>query len=96
MHIYKMSEWESGAGGAWYCNDIEDLGNNSGVWWHPARILDIPPSDLVKLLIDKYKVDNISYNYENNVLIYSWKSQAEMRKFKNFINQKAREKNYRI
>lgn len=94
-HLYKMSEWQS-ASGLWYCNDTEDLGSGSGRWWIPARILGIPPVMFVDLLMKDFKVDNISYNKEKDVLVYSWKSQAAMRKFKNWINKQAREANFVI
>ena len=25
-HLFKMSEWQSGAGDRWYCGDTEDIG----------------------------------------------------------------------
>lgn len=95
-HLFKMTEWESGAGDRWYCNDTSDLGNGSGLWYHPARMLNISPAEFVKMLVEKYQPDNISYNFETNVLVYSWSSQTAMRKFKNQINKIAREKNYQI
>ena len=50
--------------------------------------------EYVNLLITKFKPDNISYNQEKNVLIYSWKKQSDMRKFKNWLNAEARKKNF--
>lgn len=91
-HIYKMEEWQSGSGN-WYCNDTSDLGKGSGLWWHPARILGMTAADFITLLVKEYHVDNIQFN---NILIYSWKKQSDMRKFKNFINKKAREASYMI
>lgn len=95
-HLFKMTEWESGAGGIWYCGDVEDLGNNSGAWWIPARMLGMSLTDYVEMLINTFKVDKISYNRETNVLIYSWKNQAAMRKYKNWINAAARKANFII
>ena len=74
-HLFKMTEWESGAGGIWYCGDVEDLGNNSGAWWITARMLGMSLTDYVEMLINTFKVDKISYNRETNVLIYSSKNQ---------------------
>ena len=93
-HIFKMTEWQSGSGNRWYCNDVEDLGNNSGAWWHPANILGLTPAQFALELLNTYKVDYISYN--NDVLIYYWKSQAAMRKFKNYVNAQARKKSYMV
>ena len=95
-HLFKMSEWESGAGGIWYCGDTEDLGHNSGAWWIPARMLGIDLVTYVEMLITTFEVDKISYDKKTNVLIYSWYSQAKMRKFKNWINAKARQANFII
>lgn len=95
-HLFKMTEWESGAGGRWYCGDIEDLGHGSGLWYYPARMLNISPAEFVKMLVEKYKVDNISYNAEKNVLVYSWNNREAMRKFKNAMNAEARKRNFQI
>ena len=46
-HLYKATEWQDGAG-HWLCSDIEDLGNWSGAWWIPARLLKI--SKMIKVL----------------------------------------------
>ena len=94
-HLYKASEWESY--GNWFCNDVEEIGTSiAGKWWVPARILGITLTDYVKMLIDDFKVDKISYDKEANVLVFYWKSQAAMRKFKNYINKVARDKRYYI
>lgn len=90
-HIYRMSEWA--IGDKWYCNDVEDLAKGSGYWWIPCRILDMTPTDFILLLKETFHVDNITYNKEANILIYSWNKQADMRKFKNWINQMARKAN---
>lgn len=88
-HLLKYSEWQD-ACGYWNCNDVSTLVGASSRWWTPARMLGIAPSEFVELLVTKFKPDNISYSYEYDVLCYSWKSQAEMRKFKNWINAEAR------
>ena len=93
--IYRMNEWYSPAG-YWYCNCVDDLAGSAGLWYTPARILGISPAAFVKLLVDNYKPDKITYNAEKNVLIYAWKSQSQMRKFKNAINAAARKVNYQI
>lgn len=93
-HLYKMSEWQSPTG-KWYCNDIEDLSGIAGLWWIPARLLNIPLVDFVSMLVYEYNA-MVSYNIERDVLIYSWDKQSEMRRFKNYINKKARETNFMI
>lgn len=93
-HLYKVSEWCSSSSGVWYCNDIEDLAGISSRWWTPARMLNMPLDEYVTMLIKEFKVDNISYNPEANVLVFSWKSREACRKYKNWINKKARECNF--
>ncbi len=89
-----MSEWQGGSG-LWYCNCVDNLKNDSGAWYHPARILGISPADLVCLLVKEYGAE-ISYNLDKCFVSYSWKNQANMRKFKNKVNAEARKKNYQI
>ena len=93
MHIYKVSEWQS-AGGRWYCNDVEDLAGISGLWWVPARMLGISPANYVKMLIDTYSPDNISFN--KNTLIFSWNKEnyAKMHRYVLDINREARNRKF--
>ena len=95
MHLYKATEWKGGCGN-WYCSDVEDLGNWSGAWWIPARILEISLTDFVKMLINEFNVSYIHYSEEYNFLHYHWKNQADMRRYKNMINAAARKKNFRF
>ena len=93
-HLYKTSEWQGGGGGLWYCNDVEDLAGVSSRWWTPVRLLGITPAEYVTMLVQEFKVDKIHFSYEHNVLTFGWKSQQAMRKYKNWINKKAREKQF--
>lgn len=95
MHILKLTEWQS-ASGYWHCGDVEDLGNGSGFWWLPARMMDLAPAAYLKLVIEKYQPDNINHSDDCSYVGWSWKSQAKMRKFKNDINALARKKNFMI
>ena len=92
-HLYKASMWQGGSG-YWYCGDIEDLGHDSGRWWIPARMLSISPSDYVRLLVEKFNVSVINFNYPRNFLYFAWKNEADCRKYKNWINAAARKANY--
>ena len=94
VKLLKYVEWEQN--GNWYCNDTSDLCSVRAKWWAPARMLNISPAEFVKMLVEKYKPDNISYNSETNVLVYSWVDQAAMRKFKNAMNAESRKRNYMI
>ena len=94
QQLLKYTEWE--IAGNWYTNDTSDLTSIRARWWAPARMLGISPADYVQLIIDKFKPDSISYYQENDVLVYSWKSQAAMRLFKNWLNAEARKHKFII
>jgi len=93
--LYKMTEWQSSSG-LWYCNCVDDLAHNSGVWYLPARILDLTPAAYIEYMIKNFKPDRIYADKESCFISFSWKNQADMRLWKNFINKKAREKNFQI
>lgn len=93
-HIYFMTEWESN--GKWLCGDVSALAADSNTWWYPCTLLGITPVEFVKLLIDKYNVTDIHYEFKYDVLIYRFSSLADCRRFKNYINKQAREKNFVI
>ena len=93
--IWKASEWQGGAGD-WYCNCVDNLGAGSGLWYIPARILGITPAAFIELLITEYKPDYIFGDKEKCLFFFSWKSQSQMRKYKNMINAEARKKNFQI
>ena len=92
--IWQVKEWESESG--WHCNCVDDLANNSAAWWLPARVLGISPADFIKLLLTKYKPDEFYFNPDTCFCCWSWKSQSQMRLYKNWINRIAREKKFEI
>ena len=92
MTLYKAEEWQ-GADGKWHIGCISDLGKNSNCWYYPARILDISPCDFITLLIEEYDAE---CHWLGNILIYKWESQTKARKWKNFINKRAREVKFYI
>lgn len=92
--VWQVVEWQSGSG-QWHCNDTSQLSKGSAMWWIPCRILGISPADYVKLLIEQYHAD-VYWSEGNNLLLWSWEKQSEMRKFKNFINARARAINFII
>lgn len=93
--LLKYVEWQ-GAGDQWLCNDTSDLTSIRSKWWLPARMLNLSPADFVKMLIEKFKPDNIWYSKEYDVLGYSWKNINECRLFKNWLNKEARKRKYII
>ena len=88
--LLKYTEWQ-GANGNWYCNDVSDLSSVRSLWWAPARMLNLSSADYVKWLVENFHPDQVLYNQERDVLIYSWKKIADMRVFKNKINALARQ-----
>ena len=95
MAVWKASEWESPVSG-WHCNCVDNLVGSSAAWWHPARILGISPAQFLMILIERYKPDYFSYSEETGFCCWSWKSQVQMRAYKNWINAEARKVNYQI
>ena len=92
--VYKQTEWESPSG--WHCNCVDNLGGGSGTWYYPARILGISPAEFVSFLMTNFKPDKFYYDPESCFCSWCWNKQADMRKYKNFINKKAREVNFQI
>lgn len=93
--IYKLTEWQSSSD-IWYCSCVDNLAQNSGAWWLPARVLNISPAEFIKLLLTKYKPDIFSFNKEKCVCIWGWKDQSKMRLYKNWLNAEARKANFQI
>lgn len=92
-HLYVTSEWQ-GASGCWYVNDVTDFTSVACKWWAPVRLLDMTPVEYVLMLKNNFKAKDFKYTKEKNVLIFSFDTQADARKYKNFINKKAREKQF--
>ena len=94
-HVLKYSEWETGSGN-YVCNDVSDLGGQAGLWWVPAIMLEMTPSEYVQWLVDNYHPDHLSF--DGKTLIYSWTKQhyALMHKMVLYINKVARNKNFLV
>ena len=87
MKVLKFTEWQE-ASGRWYCGAIDWVGKEPNLWHYAPRRLGLPLEEYVKLLINsKAKVLLLG-----DVLIFSWEKQADMRKFKNYINKQFRYK----
>lgn len=98
MQLFQMTEWVSPTG-KWHCACVSNLKENSSAWYLPARILGISPAEYLLFVIENYKPDDISVlNKDSNdlIILFSWNEQKNMRKFKNYINKKAREVNFQI
>ena len=93
--LLRYEPWDDGCGN-YAVNDCTDLKSIRGLWWVPARMLNISPADFVKLLVERFKVDKIKYFQEEDVLIYSWSSLQRARDFKNWLNAEARKRNFML
>lgn len=94
--LYKATEFVSGSGSIHIqCDDLVGTGRN---WVEPARILGIQPTELIVMLKTEYNAKVNPYRKDGKISFigYSWDDLAEARKFKNFLNKLAREKNYQI
>lgn len=92
-HIYKAEEWNSL--NRWYVGDVSALAAGSNTWWYVPRLLDISPVDYISLLI-QYGATGFKYNSKTNVLVFYFPSLEKCRKYKNYINKVARDKNFVI
>jgi len=93
-HLLRYSEWQ-GADNYWHCNDVEDLGHGSGYWWHPARMLGLTPAAYVEKIIKEFN-PIVYHNEDCSFVSFSWRKQSDMRRFKNWLNKEARDKNFQI
>ena len=94
MHLFQLTEWQ-GSSGKWYCADKDNLTAQYPQWMVAVRMLDISPAGYAKMLIEDYNA-TVNYYESTNFLSVSWNKQSDMRKYKNFINSKARQMNYMI
>ncbi len=93
-HILHYDEWQSN--GRWLCGDTSSFVNKSNTWWYIPNLLGISSVDYIMLLKDKFHATYIRYKVEYDVLIFSFDTLADCRKFKNYINKVAREKKFYI
>lgn len=93
-HILHYDEWQSN--GRWLCGDTSSFVNKSNTWWYIPNLLGISSVDYIMLLKDKFNATYIRYKVEYDVLIFSFDTLADCRKFKNYINKIAREKKFYI
>ena len=96
--IYKETEAQMGQYWHSFCKD--NLSAKYPQWYPATQILGVSPAQLVKILIEDY---HAIVQYPQNrtgpdptFFVKRWESQTDMRKWKNFINKKAREAQYEI
>ena len=90
-HIYEASEWD--IGNKWYVNDVKELATSASKWWQPMRMLGMSVEQYINLLIS-YNAKNLTYYKESDALTFSFDTQSEARKFKNFLNREAKKRNW--
>lgn len=90
-HIYKTSEWQTAAG--WYVNDTSDLVGQAGLWYIPARLLNMTPAQYIEWLVKEYQPDRIIFD---EILIFSWNKEHydKAHAYSLYINSVARRKKF--
>jgi len=91
--IYK--ETECLMGDYYYSFSTQNLGKKYQQWVVPCRILGVTPAEYARILKEDYNA-LIRYYPEKGLLSRCWESQSDMRRWKNYINKKARERNFHI
>lgn len=89
--ILQLDELQDANG--WSIYSPKDIGKIGNQWYTPARALGLAPVDYIQMLIRDFKPDFIKFldSSPNGLLLFSWKSQVDMRKFKNWLNKRLRE-----
>lgn len=91
-HLYKVTEWENN--GKWHCNDVSNFTGDGCLWYTPARLLGISFEDYIFKLVKEFKVDNLSYSADKNVLVFSWNNYNNCHNYVLWINRMARHGNW--
>ena len=90
-HILRLEEFQGGDDN-WYVAATAEIGKIGNRWYTIPYALKMSAYDYVELLVTKFKPDRVSLQEGpiGSVLVYSWKSQAQMRLFKNWVNAQLR------
>jgi len=88
--IPQLKEWK-GANDMWFAAYVDKFCPHIDNSVLIARALRIDYDKYIKMVIEKYKPDHIQYIERTGVVLFSWKSQTQMRKYKNNINKMLRE-----
>ena len=92
---FKFTEWR-GSSGNWHTGDVSALSKDSNNAYLHAQTLGLSLPEYQEL-IAKYEPDHneMVFNEPENqrgLILFWWKDQAKMRKFKNYINKCFRER----
>ena len=85
--IYKAEEWQT-ASGQWHCTDPDLIGRGDQ-WLIPAKILNMSIVDYLVMMKDNFNAI-VNIREDGGFAYCCWESQSDMRKYKNWINAKAR------
>ena len=85
--IYKAEEWQS-ASGRWHCTD-PNLITRGDQWLIPAKIINMPIADFLVFVKQEFNA-RVNIREDGGFAYFDWDKQADMRKYKNWINDKAR------
>lgn len=91
-HIFKMEEWQDN--GKWVCGDVSALAAGSNTWWYVPALLNLTPVEYFYFLKDKFHASHFHYTTKYDVFLFSFDNLIDCRKFKNYVNKIAREKNF--
>lgn len=97
--IYKVTEYQSPTG-KWHVGNYTAVGKNSNAWYYIPRMLNMPLTDYILMLRDKYNATIESWTeYDNGwppLLLYSWENHADAHKFLLMVNKEARARKFSI
>jgi len=88
-------EEEVQMGDYWHSFCKKNLGKKYQQWMVPCRILNISPAEYVRLLVTEYNAI-IHWSPEHRFLGRKWVNHADQRRWRLYINKKARERNFQI
>lgn len=95
--LYVAEEWIS-ASGKVNIQSVNLVGTGRN-WREPAKILGLSVPDFILKLREEYEAElKVFKNEEGKIMFidYYWRDLAKARKYKNYINLIARNKNYKI
>lgn len=93
--FYKYTEWQSPSG-RWYVAHTDNM--QLSRWWLAPRALNIPVDEYLKILVEKYHADHISfYDYSdarNSFLSFSFEHYEDAHKYLLDMNKIFRQLNW--
>ena len=96
-HLYKLSYWKDNPFiNKWRVNDVNNLAGISAKWYVPMRLLDLSIEEYIHLLVEKFNVCGLRYYEPTNYLSFYFNKESNAKKFCNYINKIAKQKNFYI